>query len=843
MYVQVAVNVPQVSSVFDYHLPSELEGRVTPGCLVVVPFGKQIAQGVVLKMVEQPQVIETRPVSALLDSTAVLTPLQMQLAQWLADQTLTPLATCLHLMIPPGISQHADTLYRLNPHPPETKPSDLTPLQQRLLALLQRRGDLRGRQFEATFRHQDWKASLQSLLRRGFLTSQAVLPPPATQPKMVRTARLARTPAEVNPGELDLGKGAAGQRRQEILDFLKNETLPVPLAWVFAACPGSTLNDLRRLAEADLITLGESEIWRDPVENVAIEPFPEPQLTVEQSAAWECIRNQLRQCAQGEESKPVLLHGVTGSGKTEIYLQAVAETLRLGRQAIVLVPEIALTPQTLRRFAARFPAQVGVIHSRLSAGERYDTWRRARAGLLPVIVGPRSALFTPLPQPGLIVVDECHDESYYQSETPPFYHSVATAIEYARLSRSLVMLGSATPGVELVHTAQNKNWTRLNLPDRILAHKQLIQNHLQRLGIKDVPLHGEGASAALPLPPVEVLDMRQELKQGNRSIFSRALQAALKTTLVANQQAILFLNRRGSATYVFCRACGESLRCPRCDLPLTLHRQSRAPDSEQLICHTCNYHRQVPKKCPQCGSQHIRHYGAGTERVEAEVQALLPQARTLRWDAETTRRKGAHEILLSHFIHHRADVLIGTQMLSKGLDLPLVTLVGVVLADVGLNFPDHRAGERTFNVLTQVAGRAGRSPLGGRVILQTFQPEHAVIQAAAEHDFAGYYRWELEQRQRLKYPPFSRLARLEYRHPQAARAAQAAELMAQQLNKWITEGGHTLSETIGPAPCFFSRVKGDYRWQIVLRSPNPLSILRNRSLEGWRVEFDPPSLL
>ncbi len=372
---------------------------------------------------------------------------------------------------------------------------------------------------------------------------------------------------------------------------------------------------------------------------------------------------------------------------------------------------------------------------------------------------------------------------------------------------------------------------------------------MQRLGISSQYRPISEETEFIDLPPVEVVDMRTELQAGNRSIFSRALQAALIETLAQEQQAILFLNRRGSATYIFCRDCGYILKCPRCDLPLTFHIAGSKPGinnritENQLSCHYCGYKRQLPINCPQCKSERIRQYGTGTEKVEAEVQSLFPKARTLRWDWETTRKKGAHDIILSHFVNHHADVLIGTQMIAKGLDLPLVTLVGVVLADVGLSLPDLRSAERTFQVLTQVAGRAGRSPLGGQVILQTFLPEHYVIQAASRHDYQAFYQQELEYRRELHYPPFSQLVRLEFRHRDPERAEDSANAMAGQIKGWLQEENRGETELVGPVPCFFSRIGGLYRWQLVLRGPNPASLLRGRALGDWRVEVNPPSLL
>jgi primosomal protein N' (replication factor Y) len=542
----------------------------------------------------------------------------------------------------------------------------------------------------------------------------------------------------------------------------------------------------------------------------------------------------------------MLLHGVTGSGKTEIYLRAVERVLALGQQAIVLVPEIALTPQTVRRFLGRFPGQVGLVHSGLSTGERYDTWRRARAGGFNLVVGPRSALFTPFENLGLIVVDECHDDSYYQSEAVPYYHAREAAVAYARLVNAACLLGSATPDVSSFYLCQQGKWIYLHLPSRILAHRQAVRAQLARLESHKPPGAGlrsryrplEAEAEANELPPVTIVDMRRELAEGNRSIFSRSLQEALREILEQRQQAILFLNRRGTATYVFCRDCGHTLRCPHCDLPLTYHAAQAA-----LRCHYCGYERRMPAICPACKSERIRHYGTGTQRVEAEVNTLFPQARTLRWDHETTRKKGAHEMILSHFVAQRADILIGTQMLAKGLDLPLVTLVGVVLADVSLSLPDYRTTERAFQVLTQVAGRAGRSPLGGQVILQTFQPENYVIQAAAQHDYMRFYDQELDYRRELGYPPYTRLVRLEYRHLDPQHAQQAAVRLAEQARGWLREEGRQSTSLIGPVPCFFARIGGIYRWQIVLRGPEPLSLLRGRDLGDWRIEVNPPSLL
>ncbi len=838
-YLEIAVNLPQVSGVFDYHLTPELEGKVEPGHLVEIPFGHQRVQGVVLRLVSLPSVEETRPVLSLVDPQVALTPAQMALAKHLAESTGGSLAAFIGLMLPPGLSQQADTLYTISRSRSAVGLRPLSEGELRLLALIEKRGGaLRGRQIDRALPRVDWRATARRLVRRGLLTSTPILAPPQARPKNVRTAILA-SPLDKALAAMD-GLGRSGSsalaRRQAMLKQLMQQAGPVEVSRLYAES-GGTFADLRRLAELGLVSLGESAVWRDPLSEMLLPPSQPPILTHDQQACWAEIQQALQQTSGDHPAPPFLLHGVTGSGKTEIYLQAVEATVQLGKQAIVLVPEIALTPQTVRRFLSRFPGRVGLVHSRLSSGERYDTWRRARAAQLDVVVGPRSALFTPFPRLGLIVVDECHDDSYYQSE-PPFYHAVEAAIAYVRLCGGVCLLGSATPDLTQTYQAAQGKWRYLRLPSRILAHRQTVAAYASQMEGASLYRPLEAEAETKELPPVTVVDMRQELKEGNRSIFSRELQSALNEVLASNQQAILFLNRRGTATFVFCRDCGYPLRCPHCDLPLTYH----AP-AESLTCHFCGYKRRMVATCPACGSHRIRQYGTGTEKVEAEVQALFPHARTLRWDYESTRLKGAHEALLSQFIERRADILIGTQMLAKGLDLPLVTLVGAILADANLNLPDYRAAERTFQVLTQVAGRAGRSPLGGRVILQTFQPEHYVIQAAARHSYRQFYHQELEHRRQLRYPPFTRLVRLEFRHTRNDIAESMALKLARQLHTWIAEEGRHATLLTGPAPCFFARLGGLYRWQIILRGPDPLALLRGRSLDDWRVEVNPPSLL
>ncbi len=714
---------------------------------------------------------------------------------------------------------------------------DLSSTENKILNLLEKRGPLRGRQLNRAFQHVEWRNALRRLIRAGRVFSKSILPPPKVNRKTIRKVTLLIEPDQVANLDFPLSKiERVQQRRMEILLSLGEENAPVEPSWLFAKTGGNA-GDLKALEGARLIRLLDVPTWRDPLEDVSYLPSKPPELTKDQIAAWEQIQEGLHAAAIGRVPKPFLLHGVTGSGKTEIYLRAVKETLAAGKRAMILVPEISLTPQTVKRFLSRFPGEVGVVHSQLSVGERYDTWRRVRSGELSVIVGPRSALFMPIEDLGLIVMDECHHESYDQQDSQPYYKGVSTGVACARLAGAVLILGSATPRVTQFYKAESKSWTYVSLPQRILAHRETIAHHAQRLGLDITVRNNEGDAADLGLPEVSIVDMRRELHAGNRSIFSRELQSAIEHVLNTNQQAILFLNRRGTATYVFCRDCGYVVKCPRCDKPLTFHSSHN-----QLLCHTCGYQRNVPKVCPDCGGNHIRQLGMGTERVEKLVQERFPGVRTLRWDAETTQKKGAHDQILTLFSNQSADILIGTQMLAKGLDLPLVTLVGVILSETGLNLPDYRATERTFQVLTQVAGRAGRSPLGGKVIFQTYQPENYAIQNAARHDFRGFYEKEMVYRRELGYPPYTRLVRLEYRHYDPIKAESIANDLAAQLREWIAADGEKI-EMMGPVPCFFSKVSGRYRWQIVLSGEEPSHLLRDRKLPDWIIEVDPSSLL
>ena len=513
-----------------------------------------------------------------------------------------------------------------------------------------------------------------------------------------------------------------------------------------------------------------------------------------------------------------LLHGVTGSGKTEVYLQALARCLVSGRKAIVLVPEISLTPQAVQRFQARFPGQVAVLHSRLSASEHRMTWWSIRRGRYPIVIGSRSALFAPLSPLGLVILDEEHEWTYKQHDTQPRYHARTVATRLAQQSNAVVVLGSATPDVAVYHRASiGQQLKLLELP--------------QRIG-------GDGAIAR-PLAQVQIVDMRKELREGHRSIFSRPLQAALHATAAKGEQAILFINRRGESGIVQCRDCGHTLHCTSCDVPLTYHA-----DIGRLVCHQCNRHRKPYQHCPQCQSARFRQLGLGTQRVVSEMEALIPNVNVARWDRDAAEEADPADGVLERFARGESQVLVGTQMVTKGLHVPTVTLVGVVLADIGLHLPDFRSSERVFQLLCQVAGRAGRGDEPGQAIVQTYRPDHYAVVLGARQDYASFYRNEIAFRRKQNLPPFSRLIRLAFAHTSEALAEREAARMGQALRQQRQAWGLTEVDVMGPAPAYPLRVRGRYRWHLILRGPDPRVLLDKVDVEGgWIVDVDPVSVL
>jgi primosomal protein N' (replication factor Y) len=824
----------RLARAFHYAIPQPLRDVARPGQLVWVPFGARYLQGVIVNLAEQSPVEQTRELDEIVDTTPVLSPVQLELARWISSYYLAPLHLAIEAMLPPGVTQTVQTVLEAVA---DVDLSAASEDERSLYELVRAQGPLDDTAVRPLLRRRGMRAQIERLVARGWLAKRHQVQPPAVRPKQIAVVRAA---ADAQPTALP--ERAAQQRIALRALCARRERgegwLPLREA---AAEAGVAPATLRALVDRGLVELELREIWRDPLAGRAFVPVDPPTLTPDQADVWAAIEADL----MAPRGRPFLLQGVTGSGKTEIYLRAVRRVLERGRSAIVLVPEIALTPQTIRRFGARFPEVLAVLHSRLSAGERYDQWRRIRAGELRLVVGSRSALFAPMRDLGLIVVDEEHESSYKQEQTPR-YHARDAAVRLAQLCGGTCILGSATPALESAYRAERGEYTLLTMPQRIMGHRKVVDE--QAAGLVGGGSAGGRFHRLAPeldealyaeLPPVEVVDMRSELHAGNRGIFSRSLHAALQETLAQRQQAILFLNRRGSSTFVNCRDCGFVLKCPRCDLPLTYHESS-----SQLTCHHCSHTAALSGRCPNCKSTRIRHFGIGTERVEEQVHAAFPQARVVRWDLDTTGGRLAHERLLDAFVGGRADIMIGTQMIAKGLDLPRVTLVGVISADTMLNLPDLRASERTFQLLTQVAGRAGRSVLGGKVIIQTYTPQHPAIQAASRHDYAAFYAQELDYRREHWYPPLSRFVCMLYVHENARQAQAEAERMAGVLRFKIARLGLPELDVIGPAPAFFARLRGKWRWQIILRGTDPTVLLRDMDLAlGWRVDVDPVAML
>ncbi len=860
-YAEVIVFTPAetsasgtVAPAFTYHVPPELSDRIAVGSLVVVPFGRRRLYGAVVAFSDTSPVPQTRPIESLVDPDPAFTPHQITLARWISREYLAPLWRCLTLMLPPGVVGHADVQVGLTG---EVAARDIrTDAQEQLVTVLDAKGQLQGRQLDRLLPREQWRRAADQLSHRGVVVKSPFLAPPRARPKQVQTVELLDRAVDPRAAL----HGLRSECYPAIMEFLRREGGPVDVSWVYAET-GCQRYHLNKLAERSLVAFDAEGVWRDPLADETFVPDVPPHLTSDQQAVWDTIRSNLQ--AEPAEPATFLLHGVTGSGKTEIYLRAVEHVLAQGQQAIVLVPEISLTPQTAHRFGARFGRRIAILHSALTEGERYDSWRRARAARVDVVIGPRSALFVPFSRIGLIVLDEEHDDSY---KSPVHgYHARDAAIELAHLCGATVILGSATPSLESYYQARNRRrpptvgrtapaadgrWqssggtiTLLEMPRRILGHTRRLRDLQARYRVPhiryDALPHEPPEARHAPLPPVQIVDLRAELRAGNRSIFSRALQQAMGDALDRGEQAILFLNRRGTATFVLCRDCGHVVRCPNCDSPLTYH----SPRG-RLICHHCNHREPQPKRCPRCGSRRIRYFGLGTEQVEHEIHQRWPDVRTLRWDRDTARSYAAHATILHLFSTGLAHVLVGTQMIAKGLDLPLVTVVGVISADTALNLPDFRSGERTFQLLTQVAGRAGRGLLGGHVILQTYHPDHYAIVAAAGHDYAGFAAQELAFRREQGYPPYRRLAKLICEDASPSRAQNRANLLAKSVRDALARQGLPATDLIGPAPPFFARLRGRYRWQLLLRHPDPARFLQSIQLPpGWHVDVDPVSVL
>lgn len=788
-----------LESLFVYRIPSEI--TVQPGDILSVPFGQQVLGAIAIRLLSRPPA--EIPVDKIREIEEVVTqtffpPHYWQLLDRVAQYYHTPLIQVLRVALPPGLLQKSQRRVRLLPLP-ENAETYLTPIARQVVKLLQSQpqGD-----YSVQYLQRQIKGAsrgLKELLRRGWV-EKYLETPRSQRPKLQQAVTLVQ---DQQTESEDLTP-----RQREVLEVLRREGGDLWLQALLQRSQTSS-NTLKTLEKKGYIVIQEREILRSS---------QEPTLAPDQAKTLTSAQaNALKAIGQITGHGQLLLHGVTGSGKTEVYLQAIAPILNQGQSALVLVPEIGLTPQLTDRFRARFGEKVCVYHSALSDGERYDTWRQMLMGEPQVVIGTRSAVFSPLPQLGLIILDEEHDSSFKQDQPSPTYHARQVAQWRAELADCPLILGSATPSLETwIQFQQSNPETQhfyLSLPERIQAR---------------------------PLPPVEVVDMRMELQGGNRSIFSRPLQEALEQLRDQGKQGILFIHRRGHSSFVSCRSCGYVMDCPHCDVSLSYHHAA-ADATELLRCHYCNYGQLHPRTCPECGSPYFKFFGSGTQKVAQELTRQFPHLRYIRFDSDTTRYKGAHRELLTQFAQGEADLLIGTQMLTKGLDLPQVTLVGVIAADGLLHLSDFRASERAFQTLTQVAGRSGRGDEPGRVIIQTYTPSHPVIQAVQEQDYPAFMGQELKQRQDLNYPPQGRLLLFRFTGEEETAVVQGAERLAALLSELIVPG----AERLGPSPANIPRVANRYRWQVLLKWPldQPLAlpsweVLRSLRPQGVTLSWD-----
>ena len=812
-FAEVAVDAPAgYDRAFTYSIPPSMS--VTPGHMVRVPFGPRTLRGVVFALAALPQVPGTREILETAGPDPALTEIQLRLARWISRYYMCPLFEAAALMMPPGQRIRPKTYLSLGSDVSSRQRAP-TPLQRRVLEYIDARGAVEQERLINSL-GQGARASLRALVDEGVVVRTTARSRSAVRPKYRDYARL------TFEGRRGLEEWAPttsrrAPRQAALLSRLLNDTTPLLLS---DARRGYGASAVATLMARSWISKESVAVQRDPLAGMAYSPSPAVTLTPRQAA----VVSEICRMLEDAEAVPraVLVQGVTGSGKTEVYLAAVDRCLELGKRAIVLVPEIALTHQTVERFAAGFPGQVAVLHSGLSAGERFDQWWKIRRGESAVVIGLRSAVFAPQLELGLIVLDEEHEWTYKQHDASPRYHTRDVALKLSELTGAVVVLGSASPDVVSYHRAIGKQYRLLTLPERVVA---------------DGKAPSAGTREA-PLAAVEVVDMRRELREGNRDIFSRALSSTMEQCLAAGRQAILFLNRRGSASYIQCRSCGVGLRCRRCDIALTYHRED-----DRLLCHYCGYRRIAPSKCPKCLSYRLGYYGVGTQAVVEKVSRRFPAAEVLRWDRDVTGSPKAYEQLLARFKIGGAQVLVGTQMIAKGLHFPSVSLVGVVSADVGLNIPDYRAGERAFQLLCQVAGRAGRGPWGGKVIVQTYQPDNYAVQASASQDYPRFYREEVRFRREQSNPPFSKLIRLLYAHTNRAlcerEALRLAEVVRERRDAW----GITDTEVLGPTPAYPARLRGRFRWHLVLRGPEPRTLLDKVAVpSAWTIDVDPVAL-
>ncbi|MGM8364188.1 primosomal protein N' [Virgibacillus sp. W0181] len=764
----VIVDVPasQVNQTYDYSIPLEYRGVLKAGMRVVIPFGPRKITGFVIGTTDHSDYKNLKEILEVLDLTPVLTPELLKLGKWLADDTISLYITAYQAMLPQALkSSYKKEIVRL-------KDSRLSDELEQLFA---GRDVLDYHELTDAPDANDQYRHLQQAIQDGDIYINYLVKSRAAK-KYLTMIKPAKEMHILEEAYANLAIQATKQK--QLLSFFITHPVSIEQSQLMKTLDISQ-SVIKSLLDKSLLTKEKKEVYRNPYEGREFTKTEKLSLTKEQSIAIAPIKDSIAK----DEHHIFLLHGVTGSGKTEVYLQSIEDVLNKGKEAIVLVPEISLTPQMVKRFKGRFGSNVAVMHSALSPGEKYDEWRRIHRKEVQVVVGARSAIFAPFENLGIIIMDEEHETSYKQEDNPR-YHARDVAIKRAESHHCPIVLGSATPTLESNARARKGVYKLVTLSERTNQQE---------------------------MPHVEVIDMRQELHAGNRTMFSRTLVEKMKERISHGEQIVLLLNRRGYSTFALCRDCGHVQECPHCDIALTYHK-----NNHQLKCHYCAYEEPMPSLCPNCESNLIRFFGTGTQRVEEALSSVIPEATVIRMDVDTTRRKGSHERLLSDFGNKKGNILLGTQMIAKGLDFENVTLVGVLTADSMLHLPDFRSSEKTFQLLTQVSGRAGRHELVGEVVIQTYTPDHYSVQLASQYDYDTFYFKEMATRKLFRYPPYVFLTLITIAQENKVYVIQTAQEIAKLLMKHIQKD----TVILGPTPSPIARIKDKYRYQLMIKYRN-----------------------
>ena len=825
--VDIALPVP-IDRTFTYLVSPELQPSVLPGKRVLVPFGKKHLTGVIVGLPEATDVRGLKPVTDILDIKPTFSPEMLLLTKWIGEYYFTPWGEVLRAATPQGLSQESKQTVRLVTQDIETLLQATKKSAPRQHAILQALADgtpLNLSQVQRKSHTKSIHAVLSEMHQRGWISITEEIEKPKAKPKLERFVGITAGGLKIVTDKT--GTASLSAKQLFIIEALRKEisseadTVEINS---FLKRHHASLSSLKTLVKNGLLQISEREVFRRS-EYESIEPPPNITLNTNQQYAL----NEITKATTIGTFRAFLLHGITGSGKTQVYIDAIRNVMALGKTAIVLVPEISLTPQTVRRFKAHFGDDVAVMHSQMSIGERYDAWRMAHQGKVKIVIGPRSAIFAPLENIGLIVVDEEHDSSYKQYDAAPRYNARDVALVRASHIKAVVVLGSATPSAESFANAIHKKYTLLELPHRVdtaqLPVIEIVDMAKERRRVYE-DLKIEIKKSAKPFP-----------KRLPDSSISQLLQSQIAKRLERKEGTILLQNRRGFSHVMECYECGYVEKCDNCEVSLTFHATKK-----HLRCHYCGFVKKPPTICPKCSSIELRMHAFGTQQVQQELQELFPNAVILRMDRDTTSGKGAHNKILKQFESGEADILLGTQMVAKGLDFPRVTLVGVISADTQMLLPDFRASEGTFQLLTQVSGRAGRSNLAGEVVIQTLQPDHYSLKHVILHDFHGFYKEELEYRRELDYPPFSRIVLLEFsgerENEVQHHAKKFAEFLAMhnQQNRFII---------LGPADAAIPKIKNVYRKHIVvkdLKSSDPSGLYLRSALLKAKAQYEVSSV-